>query len=115
MTEGKAIAIGTLWVNIPVFLLMFAPIFILLAFVPKPPAVLAILVFALGFVVAWLWWSINVPKWRLWAYQRVSDINSLKVKAIQAGLVWPDSSFFSRTEIKSKRHAEKEKDFEKNA
>jgi hypothetical protein len=115
MTEGKAILIGTLWVNIPVFSLMFSPILILLAFVPEPSVAVAISVFVPGFIFAWLWWSINVPKWRLWAYKRVSDIKALKNKAILAGLVWPDGSLLSRTEIKSKLHAEQERAFEQNA
>jgi len=67
------------------------------------------------FVAAWLWWSVQVPKWRLWAYERVDDIPELKRRAIEAQLIWPDGSIFSRTEIKSVAHAARERELERRA
>jgi len=64
------------------------------------------------FVAAWLWWSFQVPKWRLWAYERVEDIPELKRRAILAQLIWPDGSVFGRTEIKSASHAARERELE---
>jgi len=114
MTENKAILIGTLIVNIPVLSLLIGPLYILLYFNPDPGLFGAAAFFG-GCVTAWLWWSITIPKWRLWAYSRVSNIKKLKEKAIRAGLTWPDGSVFSRTEIKTSAHAAKEMEYEKNA
>jgi hypothetical protein len=58
--------------------------------------------FVLGFVLGWLVWSVQVPRWKLWAYARVRDISELKQKAIAAQIIWPDDSVFTRTEIMSK-------------
>lgn len=49
--------------------------------------------------LAWLWWSISVPRWRLWAYTRVEDLDALHQAAVSAGLLWPEGHFFERTEI----------------
>jgi hypothetical protein len=51
---------------------------------------------------AWLYWSYAVPKWKLWAYSRVDDLERLKKEAIEIGLIWPDGSIFEKTEICSK-------------
>ena len=50
-----------------------------------------------------------IPKWRLWTYQRLSDIPKLKEWAVTVGLTWPDGDLFARTEIKSRVHAELER------
>ena len=71
-----------------------------------------VVLFVLCFVCAWLWWSVQVPKWRLWAYQRVNDIAELKRRAIAEQLTWPDGSIFARTEIKSTAHAALERELE---
>jgi hypothetical protein len=55
--------------------------------------------FLLAFVGSWLVWSIQVPKWRLWTYERVDDIQSLKNQAVTAQIIWPDDSVFTRTEL----------------
>lgn len=57
--------------------------------------------FSFGFILGWVTWSVQVPRWRLWAYSRVSDIPSLKAAAIENQIVWADDSVFTRTEIMS--------------
>jgi hypothetical protein len=109
LSIGLAIAVGTLWVNIPVLPLMFAPVtayFILASRSSnhQPSGfemLLALSFFCLGFALAWSWWSLMVPQWRLWAWARVENHASLKAKAIQAGLIWPDGHFFEKTEFRS--------------
>lgn len=109
----KAIAVGLLAVNGPVLLLLFGPL-ALLTYLEKHGSLspsltwIFIPVFVAGFVLAWLWWAITIPKWRLWAYERVADISALKNAAVSVGLTWPDSHLFGRTELKSKRHAARE-------
>jgi hypothetical protein len=58
--------------------------------------------FLLSFVGGWVVWSIQVPRWRLWAYERVEDIEALKRKAADNQLIWPEGHFFERTEIASR-------------
>jgi hypothetical protein len=53
----------------------------------------------ISFLGGWLAWSIQVPKWRLWSYERVENVQELKARAVAAQLIWPDSSIFTRTEI----------------
>lgn len=64
-------------------------------------------VFLFAFAGGWLAWSIQVPKWRLWAYERVDDIGELKRLAVAAQLLWPDGHFFERTEIASRQVRER--------
>jgi hypothetical protein len=59
------------------------------------------LIFA-GFGAGWLVWSVRTPKWRLWAYTRVADIDTLKKLAVQRGYIWPPGHFFEKTEIASR-------------
>ncbi|MCE9522310.1 MAG: hypothetical protein K8S25_07755 [Alphaproteobacteria bacterium] len=117
VSVGWAITIGLIWVNGPILphmLGMPAVALVLLSpLISDGFAGLAMSVlFALGFVLAWFWWSVNVSKWRLWAYERVADIQKLKNFAVAVGLTWPDGHVFERTEIKSKADAARERDFE---
>ena len=95
----KAIRTGLLVVNAPVMVLLVGPGAAAHYLVGKAPIVITAA--AIGFVLAWLWWSVSVPRWRLWAYERVADIPQLKQRAVEVGLTWRDGSLFSRTEIKS--------------
>jgi hypothetical protein len=52
-----------------------------------------------GFLAGWLVWSVQVPRWRLWAYQRVHDIEELKHRAVANQIIWPEGHFFEKTEI----------------
>lgn len=60
-------------------------------------------VFAGGISVSWLIWSIQVPRWRLWAYRQVEDLDGLKQEAVERQIIWPTGSFFERTEIATKK------------
>jgi hypothetical protein len=65
-----------------------------------------------GFILGWLIWSIQVPHWRLWAYQRVADIDELKWSAVAAQILWPEGHVFQKTEIMSRTLRAKLKAFE---
>lgn len=69
-------------------------------------------IFAVAFFGGWLVWSIQVPRWRLWAYERVANIEALKVAAIESQLVWPDESIFTRTEIANRETWRQIREFE---
>lgn len=57
--------------------------------------------FILSFVLAWLWWSVMITKWRLWAFENVRNVHELKKRAVQEKLIWADNSIFERTEIRN--------------
>jgi hypothetical protein len=99
ITVDRAIWTGLAVVNGPVALLLGGPGYAVFRLVGNGPLVAFAMI--AGFALAWLWWSLSVPRWRLWAYERVTDIPRLKARAIEAGLTWPDGSVFGRTEIKS--------------
>ncbi len=118
LSDRRALAVGWLWVNGPAIGLLFGPPAILLIAFHDSQHVSPLLfgsVFAGSFVTAWLWWSLMVPKWRLWSYRRVANPLSLKHKAVGATLTWKDASFFARSEFKSKAHVAKETEFEQRA
>lgn len=58
--------------------------------------------FALGAILAWLYWSVFTTKWRVWAFSNVRNIHELQKRAISAQIIWPKGSFFEKTEIRSK-------------
>lgn len=118
LSEGRALAIGWVWVNGPVFVLLFGPLGAAL-FVTRGAEEVSAVFFATaffgGFAAAWLWWSVMLPKWRLWSYARVANPLAIKYRSVEVQLAWPDGSFFSRTEIKSPGHAAKEAQWERRA
>lgn len=57
--------------------------------------------FLVAFVGGWLAWSIQVPRWRLWAYRQVEDIARLDRLAVEHQLIWPAGSMFEKTELMS--------------
>ena len=92
----RAVLIGTLAVNFPVLLLMIGPSF----FASRVGLDEAVpYLFFMGFALAWAWWSLAVPRWRLWAYERVSSTGDLHRAGIAAGLLWPKGSLFERSEL----------------
>lgn len=104
-------------VNGPVWLLIFGPmaafIFCMERGIVAPAYTwIGVPVLFADIAVAWLWWSLSIPKWRLWSYQRVDDIAQLKARAVGVGLTWPDNHLFERTEIKSRAHAQMERELD---
>lgn len=103
VTVDEAISKGHRMVNYPVLIIMFGTIGLgiylgsqkILSFWIVP------IVFMFGFGLAWLWWSIMITKWRLWAFDKVRNVHELKKRAIQEKLIWVDNSIFEKTEIRS--------------
>jgi hypothetical protein len=63
--------------------------------------------FGLSFVLAWLYWSVMITKWRLWAFENVRNVHELKKRAVQEKLIWADNSIFEKTEIRKSTDKEK--------
>jgi hypothetical protein len=121
ISVDQAISRGQRIVNLPVFAFLATPLAICVIFAnllklqlgERAYNIMLICAVIGGFVAAWLWWSIMVPKWRLWAYEHVDDIRELKRRAVAEKLTWPDGSIFSFTEIKSAAHAARERELER--
>jgi hypothetical protein len=121
VSVAAAVLVGTAWVNIPVLSIMlggYAGAFyaasktnLSLPFAAPINAAISVSLFAFvaigPWLAAWLWWSFNIPKWRIWALERVDDWRGLEGRAIAAGLIWSEDTWFGRlcaaTEIWSSR------------
>ena len=99
----KAIYIGMLWINLPVSILMvgipFVTLFLTFKFNIPPLSIL--FGFIVGFILAWTWWSLTTPRWRIWAMLRVDNLYLLHKTAVKAQLTWPRDHLFEHTEIKT--------------
>jgi hypothetical protein len=101
VTVDEALKKGQRMINYPVFAIQmvgFGVGYYLTTF-PAFPQWIALIVFILGFTGAWLYWSFNITKWKLWAFKNVDDVYDLKYRAIKGKLIWPDGSIWEKTEI----------------
>jgi TRAP-type C4-dicarboxylate transport system permease small subunit len=93
MKVRSAVGIGHLLVTLPSSILMVTA------------AVVGRSLFSVvvGFVLAWLWWSYWVPRWRDWAHAAGLDPDALQKSAELTCLVWPRGSIFEKTEFRRAR------------
>jgi hypothetical protein len=92
----KAILIGQLIVNVPAVFIMTAAAFLGVFVVPWEFALLS------GGLLAWIWWSFSVVRWRNWAIRKGNDPARLEKLAVRTGLTWPRGSRFEKPEFRSK-------------
>jgi hypothetical protein len=109
VTVDEAISRGHRMVNYPAMLIMFGIIGLSFYLGEQEifPLWAMLLSFVIGPGIAWLYWSLAVPKWRLWAFDNVRNVHELKKRAIRENLIWPDESFFGNTEIMNATEKEK--------
>lgn len=103
VTVDKALKRGQLTVNLPVMFIMFGGWAFVAYLGAKQiinPAFILVGVF-LGIIIAYVYWSVMITRWRLWAFENVRNVHELKRRAIRGQLIWPDGSFFKRTEIRT--------------
>ncbi|MDJ1506073.1 hypothetical protein [Xanthocytophaga agilis] len=109
ITVDEAIAKGHRMVNYPAVGIIVGTIGITCYLGTQ--AILPWWVFPLGFILAlvlgWLYWSIMITKWRLWAFENVRNVHELKKRAIREKLIWPDGSFYEKTEIRGAQDKER--------
>jgi hypothetical protein len=112
---GRAVLIGELVVNVPALGLMLLTISLLGPVIQgwleggvtkglEFSALVILMVLATG--VGWMWWAITMPRWRVWALERVAEPRLLYGAAISAQLMWPPHgrlAFLARTEWKTAR------------
>lgn len=109
VTVDEAIKKGHKMVNYPVFAIMFGIIGLTLYLgsqnmIPEWGFPVG---FILSFGLAWLYWSVMITKWRLWAFDNVRNVHELKKRAVQEKLIWADNSVFEKTEIRKSSDIEK--------
>ena len=113
LSPGRAVLVGSLVVNVPVFAFLLGPAFAASRLGYERWLIYS--VFGASFFIAWGWWSFSLPRWRLWAYQRVKSTGEVHSRALAAGLVWRRGSLWERTEFRTavmrQRQHELERDF----
>lgn len=105
VSVNRALLIGHLIVNVPVLSsILGTPLltyyFFSLNFISVwsiPISVIA------GLGLAWIIWSFMITKWRIWAFENVTNVHELKKRAIEEKLIWEDGNWFEKTEIRSKQ------------
>jgi hypothetical protein len=58
-------------------------------------------------VAPYLFWSVRITHWKLWAFENVRNVHELKKRAIQEMLIHKDGSFYNKTEIWTQSQREK--------
>jgi hypothetical protein len=61
---------------------------------------LTLLSFMVGLAAYGLVWCWLIPRWRLWAYERVDDLEELERSAVLANLIWPPQHPFGKAEFR---------------
>ena len=98
MTSRRALIVGHCLITLPVVTFLVSAI----TMARRAASPYSTMSFPLGFVVAWLYWSIAAPRWRRWALSNVVDAhpNELLSRAASTGLLWRTGSVFERTELR---------------
>jgi hypothetical protein len=73
---------------------------------------LTLLSFLIGWSASGLVWCWLAPRWRLWAYERVDDLEALEASAVRAQLIWPPRHPFGKAEIRPPKLAAKLRPYE---
>lgn len=111
LSPGEAVNRGLWTIVVPTIAVLVAPLVLFIALVKlhhlptTGPGGMswALPAFFVSCVGSQLVWSIQVPRWRLWAYRRVEDIASLKRLAVKRKMIGPEGSLFEWTEIMSRQ------------
>lgn len=101
VSVNNALKAGQRRINLPVLFVMlgFWGLTVGLIAYFKLPAWLFAIVIPGGIVLAWVYWSFAITKWKVWAFDNVRNVHELKHRAVADKLIWPDGHFFNRTEL----------------
>lgn len=95
LSAGIAVLVGHIVVTAPVLMLIVCSWRISRPY-PSGTRIVAILG---ATVVAWLWWSLAVPRWRIWSLDRGADADTVQRLGVATGLLWPKGWVFEKTEL----------------
>lgn len=110
---NKVLNKGQFFINFPVMFVIFG--FMGLSYylnkidiITKP---IMLIGFVISFISGWLVWSLFIPKWRIWAFEKIDEKfhSELKNEAIKAKLIWSDGHIFGKTEIRTEEQKAKSK------
>lgn len=107
ITIDQAIDKARLTINMPATLIMMVAWAQALLIVPSGMAPMTVMMVSIfigisGWPMHWLYKAIMTPRWKLWAYARVTNVQQLKEAAIKARVLAADNSFAEKSEICSK-------------
>ncbi len=92
--------VGAIAVNGPVIPLMVGPLALLQYVFNVHDPLMSVFALALGFFLAWAWWSVGVTVWRWWATaHRGMPPGEVQWRGEEASLLWPRNHFFEKTEL----------------
>lgn len=92
--------VGAIAVNGPVIPLMVGPLALLQYVFNVQDPLTSAFTLALGFLLAWAWWSVGVTIWRWWATtHRRMPPGEVQWRGEEASLLWPRNHFFEKTEL----------------
>lgn len=101
-SERKLMRVGQIAICGPVMVLLFAPLFSWLYYHGEVNAREVVLEFValvlLGLILAWIWWSVGVSKWRRWCREQGLDEDTVQWIGEHVQLLWPPGHFFEKTE-----------------
>jgi len=108
-TIGYVLRKGQIYVNVSVTLIMIViwllTVYLSYRVVPERYSTETMFIgLVSGFISGWLFWSLSIPKWRIWAFQNTkkTDWPELQIRAINEKLILKKDSIFNKTEIRTK-------------
>jgi hypothetical protein len=104
ITIDQAVDKARLTINMPATLIMMVAWAQALLIVPSGKAPLLVMVISIfigvsGWPMSWLYKAWMTPRWKLWAYARVPNVQQLKEAAIKGRVLAADNSFAEKSEI----------------
>lgn len=101
VTVDEAIARGKRMLTYPSLAIFFWgwAIFFFLGVKTLVPFWFSLAGFVPAGLLAWLYWSVTVTRWRLWAFENVRNVHELQKRAIKKQLLAKDGKFIQKTEI----------------
>lgn len=115
VTVDQAISRAKWLIKRGMFLILIIVIILKVIFLPVVfhKTVDIFLTIFIAIILCWLYRSLAIPIWKIWAYTNVKNVHELKLKALKNNLISIDGGFFERTEIKSYQQRETLKELEK--
>ena len=107
ITIDQAVDKARLTINLPATLIMMvawaqALLIVPLGKMPLPVMLVSIFIGVSGWPLSWLYKAYMTPRWKLWAYPRVANVQQLKEAAVKGRVLGADNSFAEKSEICSK-------------
>jgi hypothetical protein len=98
--------VGFIWVNGPIIPLLVLPLFLyqyLNQSISTPP-LMGFILLLFGFLFGWVWWSVNVSLWRVWALARGIHPEEVQWRGEDANILWKKGTFLEKTELANILH-----------